>query len=74
MIIDSPTIASQVADEVVGALPEISYQVYLNDDGDLRWRYEHGGEVEIWDREPDTSFYARFKAGLARMLPIKSQL
>lgn len=74
VIIDSPKIASQVADEVVGALPKISYQVYLNDDGDLRWRYEEDGEVEIWDREPDTSFYTRFKAGLARMLPIKSQL
>jgi putative cardiolipin synthase len=74
VIIDSPKIASQVVDEVVRALPKISYQVYLNDNGDLRWRYEEDGEVEVWDREPDTSFYTRFKAGLARMLPIKSQL
>jgi putative cardiolipin synthase len=74
VIIDSPKIASWVVNEVVRAAPTESYQVFLNDDGYLRWREEEDGQVEIWDREPHTSFYTRFKAGFARMLPIKGQL
>ena len=74
VIIDSPKIAAWAMDGVARAAPTTTYQVFLNDHGSLRWRAEEDGQVEIWDREPDTSFYKRFKASLTRMLPIRSQL
>ena len=74
VIIDSPKIASQMAASIMQAVPTKSYEVFLNDDGDLRWRAEINGRVEIWDREPETSFYTRAKAALLGILPVESQL
>jgi putative cardiolipin synthase len=74
VIIDSPKIASQMAASIMQAVPTKSYEVFLNDDGELRWRAGVNGRVETWDREPETSFYTRFKAGLLGILPVESQL
>jgi putative cardiolipin synthase len=74
IIIDSPKIASRMADIIARKAPENTYQVFLSDSGALRWREEEDGKVKIWDKEPHTSFYTRFKAGMARMLPVRNQL
>lgn len=74
VIIDSPKIASWAMDRIAQAAPTATYQVFLNDHDSLRWRTEEDGQMKIWDREPDTSFYKRFKASLTRILPIRSQL
>jgi putative cardiolipin synthase len=74
VIIDSPKIASQMAASIMQAVPTKSYEVFLNDDGERRWRAGVNGRVETWDREPETSFYTRFKAGLLGILPVESQL
>jgi putative cardiolipin synthase len=74
VLIDSPKIASEIVAAVDRRTATHTYQLFLNADGALRWRQEVDGRVEIWDHEPDTSFFTRFKAGVFGLLPIQSQL
>ena len=55
------------------ALRDQAFEVFLNEDGKVRWRgYRHGEEI-IYDKEPETTWGQRFSAWFARILP-KSQL
>ncbi|MEP1470971.1 MAG: phospholipase D family protein [Halieaceae bacterium] len=74
VIIDSKEIAAPLADRLVRSAPESSYEVFLNEQGKLRWRTIEAGEELILDKEPDTGFWTRFFGGLSRLLPIESQL
>jgi putative cardiolipin synthase len=74
IIIDSPEMASRVADLIYAAAPALCYQPFLNDKGRLRWREFKNGQERILDHEPDTSFFTRLKANLGRALPIRGQL
>jgi len=73
VIIRSPELAEQFASQVDTKLATQTYEVYLNDKGKLRWRAFENGEEVIYDKEPQTSWWQRFKAGLMRIVP-KSQL
>lgn len=74
IIIHSPELGAQLAESVAVALPEQTFEVFLNDKDQLRWRgLEHGEEV-VLDKEPHTTWWMRFKAGLMRILPIRGQL
>ena len=55
-------------------LPSQSYEVFLNEKGKTRWRAMEDGKEVIYDNEPDTTWGERFKAGLFRIMPIRSQL
>jgi putative cardiolipin synthase len=73
--VESPELAEQVIafmDE--GVLPENSYRVLLDEDGDLLWVTETDGEEVLYHEEPETSFWTRFKAGFIRVLPVEKQL
>lgn len=74
VIIQSPEIALELVDRVTPALPTISYEVFLNDKGQLRWRIEEDGREIVLDKEPQSGFWRRFSAAFMRILPIKSQL
>jgi hypothetical protein len=50
-----------------------STEVFLNEDGKLRWRSYKDGEEVIYDKEPETTWGQRTKAWFARIIP-KSQL
>lgn len=68
-------LAARLADRVYEKLPIDAYEVFLNEDGDLRWRgYNKVGEEFIETKEPQTSWWNRFVAGFMRILPIRSQL
>ena len=74
VIIDSPELAQNFA-ELFDALDRTNtYELFLNDDGKLRWRGEENGQEVILTKEPQTGFWQRFSAGFLRTLPIKSQL
>ena len=61
----------QLVDEGVG---EKTYELFLDGNGKLRWRgYEDGQEV-IYKKEPESTWFQRFVAGIVRVLPVKSQL
>lgn len=74
VIIQSPEISSELVDLVTPALSTSSYEVFLNEKGQLRWRIEEDGQEIVLDKEPQSGFWRRFSAGFMRILPIKSQL
>jgi len=75
VIIDSEYLATEAAGRVYKALPQYSYEVFLSENNQLRWRtYDESGVEEVFHKEPHTSFWKRLKARLGGLLPIKSQL
>jgi cardiolipin synthase C len=74
ILIDSPDIAGWVADRVYAATPSRSYEVFLSENGNLRWRTVNEGKEVVFDKEPATSFFTRLKGNLSRALPMRGQL
>jgi putative cardiolipin synthase len=75
LYVESPELARQVVaymDE--GVLPENSYRVELDDDGDLVWITEKDGQEVRYTNEPESTFWQRFVAGFVKMLGIEDQL
>lgn len=75
LYVESPELAEQVAaymDE--GVLPQNSYRVLLDEDGELAWVTEIDGQEVRYDNEPETSFGQRFMSGFIMMLPVEDQL
>jgi cardiolipin synthase C len=57
-----------------GVKPEHSYQVLLDEGGDLYWVTENDGVEVRYDKEPLSTFGQRFQSGFIEMLPVQSQL
>ena len=74
VIIHSSEIADQAATRLAALLPNVAYEVVLDDAGRLRWIDRSGAEPVILTSEPQTSWWRRFSAGFMRILPIKGQL
>ncbi len=74
VIIDSPELAERFAEQFNALDRDRTYELFLNDDGKLRWRGEENGQEVVLTKEPQTGFWQRFSAGFLRTLPIKSQL
>ena len=74
VIIRSPELSATSATRLLAALPEQTYEVFLNENGKLRWRAMRGGQEIIFKKEPDTTWFQRFTAGFMRILPIRGQL
>ena len=73
LLVDSPAFAEMVAEFFDdGVKPENSYRVTL-ERGRLRWTTSDGGTVRVYTKEPETSWWRRFTAGLG-ILPIHSML
>jgi putative cardiolipin synthase len=74
VIIHSPELAAQFKIFVKDALAQQTYEVFLNERGKLRWRGLRDGEVEVLKKEPQTTWFQRFKAGFMRYMPVRGQL
>jgi len=74
LILDSKELAEEFATAVETALNRRTYEVFLDENGGLGWRWEWEDEAEVWDKEPQTRWTRRFSAGFARMLPIRGSL
>jgi putative cardiolipin synthase len=75
MYVDSPELAAQVLEYMEeGVQPENSYQVLLDENGDLYWIARVDGKDVRYEHEPETSFGQRFSSGFIQMLPVESQL
>ncbi len=74
VIIHSPELANFVQSQIEKALPEKTWEVFLNKDNKLRWRGMENGEEVIFKKEPQTSAWERFVAGFYRILPIRGFL
>lgn len=74
VVIHDPELATVFTKAVLASLPNETYEVFLNDKGKVRWRGSRGGENVIYDKEPETNWFDRFKVGVVRILPVRSQL
>ena len=74
VIIESSKISGGFTDAIESALGTKAWEVFLDGEGKLRWRGYEDGEEVVYTKEPEASWFMRFKATLARILPIKSQL
>ena len=75
LYVESPELAAQLQaymDE--GVLPENSYRLELDDDGDLVWITEDDGVEVRYDKDPLSTFGQRVTSGFIGMLPVESQL
>jgi putative cardiolipin synthase len=54
--------------------PVRAYKLRLNDRGKIEWVTQIDGEEVVFTKEPDSTWWQRFKVGFYRMLPIKDQL
>ena len=74
LLVDSPAFAELVAEFFDdGVKPENSYRVTL-ERGRLRWTAGNDGTTRVYAKEPETSWWQRFKAGAMGILPIHSML
>lgn len=74
VIIEHPGMAEEFVAHAEQALQEAAYELFLSKNGKLRWRAFENGKTVVLDKEPQTTWGQRFKAGLMRLLPIRSQL
>jgi len=74
VIMKSPELAGWVVERIATQLDSHTYEVFLNEKGRLRWADRAGDQEVIFDKEPQTSWWRRFKVGFYRMLPIREQL
>ncbi len=74
VIIKDPKLGSDIVEGLEAALPRAVWEVQLRDDNNLVWSGLEDGVVRTEAREPMTSWWERFKAGIYRILPIRSQL
>ena len=75
LYIESPELAAQVIaymDE--GVVPQNTYQVLLDAEGDLYWLTETDGKTERYDHDPNSTAWQRAKVRFIRMLPVMNQL
>jgi len=73
VIIRDPELAALYRSLINEGLREQTFEVFLNDAGDLRWRGYADGKEVIYDKEPETTWGQRVMAWFARIIP-KSQL
>lgn len=75
ILIDSPALAVQTLGALDEALPAYTYQVTLEDAGQLKWRTrDEDGAILEYDSEPTGSAWDHIVAGFLSLLPIGSQL
>ena len=75
LYVESPELAKKViAYMSEGVIPENSYHVVLDKNGDLKWVTETKGKQEVYDTDPETSGWERFKSGVIQALPVEDQL
>ena len=75
LYVESPELAHQVIawmDE--GVLPENSYRVFLDAEGDLQWVAKQEGKTVRFDTDPESTVWQRFVSGFIGILPVESQL
>jgi putative cardiolipin synthase len=74
VIMKSPEMTQYVLDVIDAGKDTNTYEVILNDKGQVRW-VDHAGEEDvILDTEPQTGWWRRFTVGFYQILPVKGQL
>src|SRR6185437_9906023 len=73
LYIESTELAKRLTDYMAtGVVPENSYRVVLDPNGEIVWKTVRNGKAVRYRDEPETSFRRRFVADLWKLLPIDS--
>lgn len=75
VLFDDPALGAALLDEylhLVGA--DMSYWVFLDDRGRMRWLDRAASPLRVLDNEPDSTRRQRATANVVRWLPVESQL
>ena len=74
VLIDSPYFGKLFGERIDAEIIEQAWQVYLDDNGRMRWRGIENGEQAIYTSEPMATFGQKFTAAFMRILPVRKQL
>lgn len=74
VIIESAAIGKAFAEGIEARLSAQAWELFLDEEGRLRWRGFDDGQERIYTKDPESTWGQRAAATLARILPIKSQL
>lgn len=70
-VIESPELAGRVADAFTGTIPEVAYEVTLDDAGHMRWIEQSDTDDLVHDREPNMTVIDKAVIRVAERLPIQ---
>lgn len=75
VIIESPELATWAAEEIDEKMKYAVYELQLDEKENIQWASTDDGlEQTYYTKEPNTSWWTRFKTGFMRILPVESQL
>jgi putative cardiolipin synthase len=74
VLVHSPELAETFARAFVDNLPNSAFRLSLNEDGKIRWTATDAGKSVELTKEPDTSWWKRFKAGFMSIFVPTSEL
>ncbi len=75
VLFDDPVMAVQLRDEYLRLIdPALSYRVYRDKNGELRWLDQDPATPVVLEHDPDTGPWRRAVVRVASCLPIESQL
>jgi len=76
IVVEDARMASEIAAIALERLPDIAYQVGLDQDGSLFWlgRDPDTQQTTRYQREPEAGLVQRILAAVARVLPVEGQL
>ena len=74
VLIESPELGRLFGEKFDAEIMEQTWQVYLDENGRMRWRGDENGEEVIYKGEPMATFGQKFTAGFMRIIPVRGQL
>ncbi len=74
VLIESPYLGKLLGERIDAEIIEQTWQVYLDDNGRLRWRGIENGDEGVHTTEPMATFGQKFTAAFERILPVRKQL
>lgn len=72
-MIQNPELANKFQDSILSGIQHMTYKVTLNQ-GNLQWQGIDNDKEVTFSKEPNTSWWTRFKIGALRIIPAESQL
>jgi putative cardiolipin synthase len=73
-VIDSPVLATAIAQEFAKRIPAMAYRLRLGNDGAIQWVEEDAGEPRVFHHEPNAGFWRRIGVSILSLLPIEGLL
>jgi len=74
IVFQSPQLGEQVVEKFNGIVARSAYRLSLDEAGKIRWHDNATDGGQVYNHDPKTSWFKRFKVAAMRLLPIESQL